>query len=151
MSGIEYNKPKGVLKKGWYSTVGDYAIAGGWSRNGSLLIVGDSAGGIYGFDGRSGKIAWQNRETHGAALLKIAFHPNGDIFASAGQDGKIRICHSLDGHLNQTIDLGNGWVDNIAWSPDGQWLAASRTRRIIRPTLQLLHESAKRKSLQMNA
>ena len=46
------------------------------------------------------------------------------------QDGKIRICHSLDGHLNQTIDLGNGWVDNIAWSPDGQWLAASISRRI---------------------
>ena len=130
MSGVKFNKPKGVLKKGWYSAVGDYAIDGGWSRNGTLLIVGDSAGGVYAFDGRSGKIAWQKSETHGAGLLKMAFHPDGEVFASAGQDGKVLICHALDGRLNQAIELGNGWADNVSWSPDGQWLAVSISRRI---------------------
>ena len=26
--------------------------------------------------------------------------------------------------------VGTGWVDNVAWSPDGQWLAASCSRRV---------------------
>ena len=89
MSRIEYNKPKGVLKKGWYSTIDDYAIAGGWSHNGQMLVVGDSAGGVYVFEGKTGKVTWKKQETHGAGLLAMAIHPRLDIFASAGQDGKL--------------------------------------------------------------
>ena len=28
------------------------------------------------------------------------------------------------------IDVGNGWVENVAWSPDGKWLAASCSRQV---------------------
>ena len=30
----------------------------------------------------------------------------------------------------QALDAGSGWVENVVWSPDGQWLAASCSRQV---------------------
>ena len=33
--------------RNWSATVGDYALAGGWTLRGEALVVGDAAGGVY--------------------------------------------------------------------------------------------------------
>ena len=40
------------------------------------------------------------------------------------------IWNTKDGQLKQTIAFGRGWVENVAWSPDGKWLAISISRRV---------------------
>ena len=82
--------PKGILRPGWSAEVEDYAIAGGWTRDGELLVVGDAAGGVFGFDGTSGATRWAHSGIHVGGLLALAVHPSGDRIATAGQDGQVR-------------------------------------------------------------
>ena len=49
---------KGILRRGWTSSVDDYAISGGWSLGGEVLMVADASGGIFAFDGKSGDVLW---------------------------------------------------------------------------------------------
>lgn len=130
MSGLNTTSPKGVLRRGWTAAVEDYAIAGGWAQSGERLLVGDAAGSVFGFDGKSGQLLWKHREIHEGGLLALAIHPGGDSFATAGQDGRALIWNAADGQVTQALDPGRGWVENLAWSPDGNWLAASISRRV---------------------
>ena len=122
--------PEGVLRPGWTSGVGEYAIAGGWTQRGESLVVGDAAGGVYAFDGRSGATVWVQRGIHEDGVLAVAMHPNRPVFATAGQDGRVLVWNAADGQIEQEIDVGRDWVENVAWSPDGRWLAASCARHV---------------------
>ena len=130
MSDLNIDSPRGVLRRGWSAAVGDYAIAGGWSPRGEALMVGDAAGGVYALDGKSGATAWARRGVHEGGVLAVAIHPSGTAFATAGQDGRVLIWSAAEGQVSRAIDVGSGWVENVAWSPDGQWLAASCSRQV---------------------
>ena len=130
MSDLNIDSPRGALRRGWSAAVGDYAIAGGWSLRGEALIVGDAAGGVYAFDGKSGATAWERRGVHEGGVLAVAIHPSGTAFATAGQDSRVLIWSVAEGQVSRAIDVGSGWVENVAWSPDGQWLAASCSRQV---------------------
>ena len=130
MSDLNDDSPRGVLRRGWSAAVGDYAIAGGWSLRGETLMVGDAAGGVYAFDGKSGATAWARRGVHEGGVLAMAVHPSGTAFATAGQDRRVLIWSVAEGQVSRAIDVGSGWVENVAWSPDGQWLAASCSRQV---------------------
>ena len=130
MSDLKVSSPRGALRRGWSAAVGDYAIAGGWSLRGEALMVGDAAGGVYAFDGTSGATAWERRGVHEGGVLAVAINPSGTAFATAGQDSRVLIWSAAEGQVRRAIDLGSGWVENVAWSPDGQWLAASCSRQV---------------------
>ncbi len=130
MPDISGNAPKGVLNRGWSASVDDYAITGGWTRSGEALVVADAAGGIYAFNGKSGARAWACQESHDGGVLAMAIHPSGTSFATAGQDGRILVWGVAKGQVKQTIEVGKGWVENVAWSPDGRLLAASCARQV---------------------
>ena len=130
MSDLNDDGPRGALRRGWSAEVGDYAIAGGWTLRGEALVVGDAAGGVYAFDGKSGAGAWARQGVHEGGVLAMAIHPSGTAFATAGQDGRVLIWGVADGQVSQAIDVGSGWVENVAWSPDGEWLAASCSRQV---------------------
>ena len=130
MPDLNVDRATGVLRRGWSATVDDYAIAGGWSRRGEALVVADAAGGVHAFDGKSGASAWTRREAHEGGVLAMAIHPNGTTFATAGQDGRILVWGVAEGRPQHVIDVGPGWVENVAWSPDGRWLAASCSRQV---------------------
>ena len=130
MSDLNVGSPRGALRRGWSAAVGDYAIAGGWSLRGEVLMVGDAAGGVYAFDGKSGATVWERRGVHEGGVLAVAIHPSGTAFATAGQDSRVLIWSAAEGQVSRAIDVGSGWVENVAWSPDGQWLAASCSRQV---------------------
>ena len=130
MSDLDVGSSKGALRRGWSAAVGDYAIAGGWCLRGEALMVGDAAGGVYAFDGKSGATIWERRGVHEGGVLAVAIHPSGTAFATAGQDRRVLIWSAAEGQVSRAIDVGSGWVENVAWSPDGQWLAASCSRQV---------------------
>ena len=130
MSDLIADSPKSVLLEGWFAAVSDYAIAGGWALRGEALVAGDTGGGVYAFDGESGATAWERPEVHDGGVLAVAIHPSGAAFATAGQDGRVLIWNAAEGQVSRAIDVGSGWVENVAWSPDGQRLAASCSRQV---------------------
>ena len=130
MPGLNVDGPRGVLRRGWSARVDDYAIAGGWTARGEVLVVGDAAGGVYAFDGRSGKTNWAQRGVHEGGVLALAVHPNRPAFATAGQDGRVLVWSAAEGRVSMAIDVGSDWVENVAWSRDGKRLAASCSRQV---------------------
>ena len=130
MSSVSNKSKKGILRRGWTASVDDYAISGGWSLGGEALIVADASGGIFAFDGKSGDVLWSQKEVHEGSGLATSIHPNGTKFATAGKDGQVQVWDVSKGNVMQTLDAGSGWVENVAWSPDGKWLAASCSRQV---------------------
>ncbi len=130
MPELSVDSPTGVLRRGWSAAVGDYAIAGGWTLGGEAMVVSDVAGSVYAFDGKSGATAWARQGAHEGGVLAMEIHPSGTAFATAGQDGRVLVWDVAEGQVKQAIDVGSGWVENVAWSPDGQWLAASCSRQV---------------------
>ena len=130
MSDLEGGGPMGVLGQGWFAAVGDYAIAGGWILRGEALVASDTMGGVYAFDGESGEAVWERPGAHDGGVLAAAIHPSGTAFATAGQDGRVLIWNAAEGQVSREIDAGSGWAENVAWSPDGQLLAASCSRQV---------------------
>ena len=130
MSRLNVGSPRGVLRPGWSARVGDYAIAGGWTLRGEALVVGDAAGGVYAFDGKSGAAIWAQRGVHEGGVLAMAIHPDRSAFATAGQDGRVLVWSAAEGRVSLAIDVGSDWVENVAWSRDGNRLAASCSRQV---------------------
>ena len=130
MSELITKAPQGVLRRGWSTKVDDYAIAGTWACGGKMLVVGDAAGGVFGLEGKSGKTIWSSPGVHDGGLLAMDIHPGRELVATAGQDGRVLLWSAQDGRLNEFAKLEKAWVENVAWSPNGQWLAASNSRRV---------------------
>ena len=59
MPNIDPFSPRGMFHEGWTAEVNDYAIACGWALKGKQFIVGDVAGGLFAFEGDTGKIIWK--------------------------------------------------------------------------------------------
>ncbi len=130
MSDLNVDSPRGGLRRGWSAVLADYAIAGSWTPRGEALVVADAVGGIYAFDGKSGESAWARQGAHDGGVLAMAIHPSGTTFATAGLDGRVLSWDVAEGQMQQAIDVGSGWVENVAWSPEGNRLAASCSRKV---------------------
>ena len=130
MSELTDIKPKGALRKGWSGLVDDYAIACEWALGGDIALVGDVLGGVRAFDGKSGKIIWHLTDIHDGALLTMRVHPDGALFATAGQDGYVVLWDCRDGKQVAGSRLGSGWVEHLSWSDSGSWLAATCSRDV---------------------
>ena len=131
MSSVNQQDPKGILRTGWSAIVEDYVIVGGWSSDGKILIVGDATGGLYAFEGKSGRLLWDKHHLHNQGILSMVVYPDGQRLVTGGQDGRLSIRNIQDGREMLSIDLGNGWIEHLALSPSGQRLVASSSRQIV--------------------
>jgi WD40 repeat protein len=64
---------------------------------------------------------------HQQSALGLSWHPTRQELATGGQDGLVRIWNTDTGEERAVLSLGTkgAWVEYLAWSPDGQFLAAS--------------------------
>ncbi len=67
---------------------------------------------------------------HKAEVTSVAFHPTGTLIASSSADGAVRLWDTKQANAapDQVVDLQAGAVHQIAFSPDGRWLAAACER-----------------------
>lgn len=106
--------------------LGDYINRVGFSADGTCLAACAA----------SGEVAiWQipalnpvgRLKGHEYAALTMAWHPTRNELATGGQDGVMRVWSSETGEERAVLPVGSdrSWLEHLAWSPDGTYLAAS--------------------------
>ena len=133
MSDLTSDKPRGVLRRGWSATVGDYAIAGGWTQGGEALVVGDAAGGVYAFDGKSGATRSGRSPTvhDGGVLAWRCIRAKRPCLRRSGQDGRVLVWSATDGQIRHTDRCRGATGSRTSRGrPKGQWLGASSARQV---------------------
>ena len=86
--------------------------------------MGDATGGLYAFEGTSGRLLWEKHRLHNRGLLSMVVYPDGQRLVTGGQDGCLSVQNLQDGKEILSIDLGKV-IEHLALSPNGQRLAAS--------------------------
>ncbi len=100
----------------------DYVSALGWSADGESLVAGSLGGDAAVVQGTR-RI---DLPVHAGGVLSAAWSPTAPIVAVGGADGVVR-CTSEDGASAEPVAV-RGWVNQLAWRPDGSLLAAAAGR-----------------------
>lgn len=117
---------KRELKARWRARLSEYAIGVSWSPGGRLLASATSTGEVTVFDGETGAVRW-TRAVCAEGMSALAFGP-GDVLAVGAMDGTARLLAGDDGRELAALPHGKQWVEHVAWSPDGKWLATAAGR-----------------------
>lgn len=98
----------------------DYVASLAWRPDGGMLAAACADGSVHELlpDGGSAPTGH-----HAGGACAVAYAPDGTL-ASAGEDGRVAI-GPVPGR-----PAGAGWVELLAWSPDGARLASAVGRRI---------------------
>ncbi|MBI3412306.1 MAG: WD40 repeat domain-containing protein [Planctomycetes bacterium] len=106
------NHPSGVGRYAVFSHDSKRLAAGGWP-------------GIIVWDANTGA-ATQQDVGHYSVLESLKFSPQGDLVASAGHDGTIRIWDAATGkQLSILLHDLRAWINDLVFSPDGRRLAST--------------------------
>jgi WD40 repeat protein len=95
-----------------------------FSPDGRLLASGGRGGVVNVWDAKSWQLLHELRDFSGS-VRSVAFHPNDRrLLAWGSSDATVKLwdvttkqTHTLHGHKN--------WVEGVAFSPDGAWLASA--------------------------
>jgi WD40 repeat protein len=108
------------------ATLGDYIHRVAFSADGSLVAACSASGQVG---------VWQTPTLkapcaitgHEQSALTLAWHPTRHDLATGGQDGLVRLWDAETDDEIALLPVGapQGWVEHLAWSPDGTFLAAS--------------------------
>ena len=65
---------------------------------------------------------------HEGGALSVAFAPDQEILATGGQDGKVRLFSWPSLEEIAVFEAGGAWVEHLAWSAHGRYLASAAGR-----------------------
>lgn len=74
---------------------------------------------------RDGVVLWQRTQAHRDAITHLAWSPDGQMLASGGQDGMVRVWQAKTGKLLRAFPHGEP-VWRLQWSPQGTLASTSR-------------------------
>jgi WD40 repeat protein len=117
-------------------TLPDYAPDVRFSPDGRLLAAATVAGPVVVVDPWSGAERFR-AEGHPGGALSLAWSVMRPVLATGGADGEVALYYVAAGAAEGALParsaraaLGRGWVERLAWSPDGSVLAAALGRSV---------------------
>lgn len=110
----------------WRGLLSDYVTAVTWSPDGKTLAATSASGEVMLWQGLNQLITLAAGV--GKSVDCLAFSQNGQLLATGGQNGQVKIWHLPVAELTATFDNAPIWVDKLAWSPVDNLLAFSLGR-----------------------
>ena len=107
----------------WSGELGESIQTVAWLPDHSAVLALTAAGRVVQLQAADGQPTW-GHEASGNGAICLDVCPCGAVAATGHLDGTLRLRQTATGHSLNTVALGPGWVEQVCWSPDGQWLAA---------------------------
>lgn len=117
------------LTKHWAATLDDYVIDLAWAPDGGQLAAASADGPVTLFATADGAVQHELPGDEDGTNV-IAAHPRQPLLATGGTDGAVKLWDTTSGQQTASLDLDAGWIDHLAWSPDGTRLAAAAGRTL---------------------
>ncbi|PAW88108.1 MAG: hypothetical protein B9S33_05345 [Pedosphaera sp. Tous-C6FEB] len=117
----------------WSTVCGEHIRALAWSPDSTQVAAVTAAGELCVADVSTRALVHRELAHRGGALC-AAWSANGTL-ATAGEDGGIRLWQPVSFAPGRELEGGSNWVEHLAWSPRGDWLAngAGRHLRLWQP------------------
>jgi WD40 repeat protein len=131
----------------WLADAGDSVAEVSWSSDGRTLAVGGVGGRVTLLDAATGRVN-TDFVAHEGGLFRCRFSPVAPLLATSGQDGHAKLWDGATAQPVKELAAGVTWVEEIAWSPKGTWLAVAggKKLRLWNPTTGIVHESTEHRS-----
>jgi WD40 repeat protein len=115
----------------------DLAMGLAWSSDGAILAAGSTRGEIWFWKAADGgepvlRIPGEAGRGHGNGVSSLAFLPGGNVLASCGRDGTLRLWDARSGAVLARTPPVGGYLDDLAHSPDGSKISAVGTDGYLR-------------------
>lgn len=109
--------------------LGECIAALAWSPDGRTLAAASLGGPVFVIDAETGAVRHE-LAGHALGTAALAWHPDGRLLASAGMDGRVRRWLVWTGDEYDVLEVGQGWVEQLAFSDSGTYLAAAAGRQV---------------------
>jgi len=128
MPGLSLPRGQTELPEVWSFDAGDHAVDLALDPGGEVAVAALGSGEVVALDVRTGGQLWRQGD-HGGGAPALSVGAKGRL-AVGGYDGKVHLYDARGGGLVCSLPVGKGWVEHVAWSPDGTRLAASAGRAV---------------------
>jgi WD40 repeat protein len=108
--------------------LGDFPVDAAWSPDGKSLIVA-GGGGALTLVRIDQALSARTVGEHGGGALAVTWQKAGNLFASSGQDGAVRLWDARTFEA-RTLEAGKEWSEHLSFSDNGRLLAVATGRTL---------------------
>lgn len=131
MSGLDLvNLDKGPLLEKWSVALDDYVIDLAWSPAASKIAVITVDGSVFLIDDLVDSGQFKLIGQHACGGNSVSWRCDGAEFATAGQDGLVKIWDGYSGQELKSLEAGNSWVSKAVFSPCHKVLATAAGKHL---------------------
>ncbi|MCG3174365.1 MAG: hypothetical protein GMKNLPBB_02599 [Myxococcota bacterium] len=113
----------------WTIDAGDYVNALAWSPDSQYLAAAAASGEVVVARTESGVITGRY-PGHAMGALCLAWSADGELLASGGQDGFLRVWNNASGQQAWAMKTAGAWVEHLDWNHRSDVIAAASGKHL---------------------